>query len=204
MAFIPVPDTVLIEIRGLWNSQQVENTLYFEKDSAVNETDLVSLTQQVIDWWQVELSPYMSIAFILNEVKGTLLDSDTAPTYTNSIPGGSTGEATTEVLPGNVAACITFRTAGRGRSSRGRNYLAGLTVEFVNGNLFTVGYTGGVSAAYATLASVVTGLDFRHVVVSRYNNNAPRVTGETFPVTSWSFTDLNVDSQRRRLNGRGT
>jgi hypothetical protein len=42
------------------------------------------------------------------------------------------------------------------------------------------------------------------VVASRITNGAPRVTGLSQPVTSWLVVDLAVDSQRRRLNGRGS
>jgi hypothetical protein len=46
--------------------------------------------------------------------------------------------------------------------------------------------------------------DAVHVVVSRYHLGAPRVTGIATPVITYLATDNNVDSQRRRLTGRGT
>jgi hypothetical protein len=42
--------------------------------------------------------------------------------------------------------------------------------------------------------------NLEEVIVSRFNNNAPRATGITFPVTTYVATDLRVDSQRGRLN----
>jgi len=37
------------------------------------------------------------------------------------------------------------------------------------------------------------------VIVSRYNAGAPRVTGVTYPIADWTYTDLRVDTMRGRL-----
>jgi hypothetical protein len=42
------------------------------------------------------------------------------------------------------------------------------------------------------------------VVVSRFSGGVERVTGVTTPVVQAAYHDLNLDSQRRRLTGRGT
>jgi hypothetical protein len=44
---------------------------------------------------------------------------------------------------------------------------------------------------------------WKMVVVSYYNNGAWRLTATITPIISFAFADLAIDSQRRRLPGRG-
>ena len=62
----------------------------------------------------------------------TDLTSATAPTYTRTSGLPIDGSATNDALPANCALCISHRTNGRGRSSRGRTYIAGIPEDIVN------------------------------------------------------------------------
>jgi len=50
------------------------------------------------------------------------------------------------------------------------------------------------------LKAIVEALGWIWVIVSRYHNGVKRTEGLTLPVTSFSASDLTLDSQRRRLD----
>jgi hypothetical protein len=61
----------------------------------------------------------------------------------------------------------------------------------------------GIAAAYNQLLVVADGLGADWVVVSRFHDNAPRTAGVVSFINAATVVDATVDSQRRRLPGRG-
>ena len=100
-------------------------------------------------------------------------------------------------LPGNVAFVLSFRTANRGRSGRGRNYIGGLNEDDVTGNLLTEAKANLFRDAYSAFLSEAL-FPYRWVVVSRYNDGVKRAEGLVQTVTTVLYTDLTVDSMRGR------
>jgi hypothetical protein len=203
MAFIPVENTIQVELRYIVLAQQCENTLYFYNDEGYSASDLITLTGLVGDWWDEYLRPYQGAAVTMNEIYATDLTTATSPTYSDTTRNGQAGEATaTAILPTNVTLTVSFRTQGRGRSARGRNYFVGLTEGSVVGNTVDTGIVTGIEAAYNNIPTAI-GYPWTWVVVSRYFNGAPRTEGLRQTVTNAICVDPLVDSQRRRLTGRG-
>lgn len=204
MAFIPVADTAMVEVRFRLHSQRIENTLYFKFGGAVSQSDLDGLTAAISTWvtskYLQMLTSSQSLVYVENYA--TLLTTATGYTSTNTTGTGATGQTAGAGLPGSVCLAVSFRTAERGRSGRGRNYVSGWATGAVSGNQFTSASAGYAVATYQDLiTSPITGWTW--VVVSRFTAGAPRVNGVTLPITNVVVTDLNVDSQRRRLTGRG-
>jgi hypothetical protein len=140
----------------------------------------------------------------MREVYLTDLSSQTAPTVT-VVPGTNVlGSGTADPLPNNVALCVSFRTEGRGRSARGRNYISGHAETSLSGNTFNATVSNGIRDAYEELldATTYTG-SWTWVVLSRFEDGVARAAGLVQPVTAVVLTDTTVDSQRRRLPGRG-
>lgn len=204
MPFIPVPETAEVEVIMDLYGQRVENTLYFQKDGGHEVADLVALGSSIIDWWVARYAAFATADVQLLEVIVTDISSDTAPSIAIPAPAGTFGEAESPALPGNVTLTITFRTAGRGRSARGRNYVVGIGESQVVGNDAVAPYRNLVILAYNDLLSPGVEPDGENwVVVSRFSDNAPRVAGVTQLITSTGMADSALDSQRRRLRGRG-
>jgi len=204
MAYIPVPDVAMVELRGNLFSQNIENTLYFEYSGPPSTTALEELGDAVAAWWIAEVVANLSSDYSYREAYVTDLSASTAPTYValelTPVAGGNSSPS----LPGNVAACISFRTPIRGRSGRGRNYLSGLGENAVTGNQFGSSTASALTFAYNLLVDGIEDMPgWTWVVVSRYTAGAPRALGVAYPITTAAFTDLNIDSQRRRLTGRG-
>ena len=204
MPFIPVANTAQVEFRMVWQGQRVENVDYFKFGAPPDPSELVTLGGALQDWWEANYAPFASFTLELREIYITDLTASDAAAVTVApavpIPGLNANES----LPNNVSAVISFRTSQRGRSFRGRNYICGLTDDQVVNNNVISSAADAIVAAYVALGAVAIANSVDHVVVSRQANNAPRVTGVATPITAYLMTDTTVDSQRRRLPGRGT
>jgi len=210
MPFIPVPNTALVELRSTLDGQDVENTLWFDFGVEPTASDLSDLGNLLLDWWVARIKPITSQANQLREVVVTDMTTESSAQVTVPAPGGTQGDATDEIMPGNVTVCVSFRTALRGRSFRGRNYFIGLTVGQVSGSQVISTQVDAITTAYGSLGADITGSGWTWVIASRYDGvdpttgkPIPRAEGIVTPVQSVVVVDPIVDSQRRRLPGRG-
>jgi hypothetical protein len=111
-------------------------------------------------------------------------------------PGGTTGTNGGTALPGNVAAVATLRTATGGRSGHGRVYMFGLVTQQVDpGDQVKGTYVTAVLAWFTDIQANLAFVSQTLAVFSRVH----AVCHDLVTVTM----DLNLDSQRRRLPGRG-
>jgi hypothetical protein len=210
MPFVPVPNSALVELRFSHQAVKMENTLWFRGTAPLDGTELTALAQAVWNWWGLNLAGHTVAGCILREVVATDQSSATGAFGEYTSGGGYLGTVTDDPMPTGTSGAISFRTAERGRSFRGRNYMLGLARSFVTGNQLTSGYVTAVESAYAALPAVASALSLVWVVASRFSGvnhttgkPIPRVTGIVTPVIAAVFADVFVDSQRRRLTGRG-
>jgi hypothetical protein len=194
----------MVELRMVIDGQKVENTLYFSGEPPLTPTTLNDLAVIVESWWADNISPILSTTLSLNEIVVTSLASETAPqiVFTTGLP--DTGGNANAALPNNVSWAIKFNTANRGRSGRGRNFIVGLTEEVVSASQLNVITAAQLVDGYLDLLADLSGGDWTWVVYSRFEDKVERTTGLAQEVISVGYTDLIVDSQRRRLPGRGT
>lgn len=211
MPFVPVPNTVLAEIRMTLDGQQVENTLWFEASGALNLIVMGDLAQLLNDWWIANYAPQVSVNLQLIEIVISDQSSASGLQFAFTAAPATIGAVVSDALPNNVSLTVSFRTALRGRSFRGRNYVTGIPESVAAQSHLAGAYVAGWQVAYAQLLSDVSGVgDFEWVVASRFSgvdvdgDPIPRVAGVTTPVTSIIVVDDVVDSQRRRLPGRGS
>lgn len=203
MAFIPAENCVSVELRYSLFGENVENTLFFYNPDGVNLTNMATLAGEIDDWWDTQLRPLQSTAVTYRETYVTDLTSVTSPTYSSTVNAGLAGaKAASAGQPGSVTFCITFATAARGRSGRGRNYAVGLVEGDITGNLLVNTQADALVAAYEQLLTLFS-FPYDWVVLSSYTGGAPRTERLVQPVQSVRYADLAIDSQRRRLAGRG-
>lgn len=203
MAFIPVPNVAQVNIRSTLDGQRIENTLYFKHLSAWSGVELANLASLVRAWWTTGPRAQLSSGLVLREVYAVDLTSANGATATDAVTNDPGGPDTAFRVPNSVALCVSFRTAQRGRSYRGRNYVAGWTVDSVTGNTFNSTKANAIKDAYEDLLVGLNDGEYQWVIASRYANGQPRTTGVWSYVTAVTLVDLTVDSQRRRLPGRG-
>lgn len=200
MAFVPATNVLQVEIRGSLNGIPVECIQYHEHTGAIVLAD----ADDLFDWYEAEFLPdYLAplgIEYKVNELYGTDLTSNTSPTYSRVFSPQLEGGEASAALPGNVAACISFRTIGRGRSARGRNYVPGILESDVSGNGMDVGLVNALVAAFELMLGGGTyPANWAWVIVSRYLLGSPRVAALVSDVIDVLSTNLTVESQRGRL-----
>lgn len=203
MAFIPVPNTASVEMIFTEDGQRIENRYHVRQASTYDVVSLAILGAFFVDWWTDNLKSGCTNSVQLVMVVLRALDSETSPSieYTTGLPlsGSAISSA---ALPNHVTVAVRWGTGLRGRSYRGRTYHIGLTEADVAGNTLDATTTSQLITAYAALRDGISSLDAELVVVSRQHNNVPLTTGVATEIVSVSI-DRTVDSQRRRLPGRG-
>ena len=206
MDYIPVPNTVQLELIQSWQGQVVENVLHYVKASPWNSDQMTELAEEAKEQFNATILTQLTSTLQLTMIRVTDLSSQTGSVvnYGTGLPAA--GPQGSPSLPNNVAVVFTKRTELRGRSFRGRIYQPGLVEGAVVAN----------SVTNPTLQNLRNGWDGMRlltltiavdealmVVVSRYADKAPRVTGVATLVSAIT-TDGVIDSQRRRLPGRGS
>ena len=120
--------------------------------------------------------------------------------HTDSLP--ATGEKTETALPNNVSLAVHWGTGLLGRSRHGRTFHLGITTDLVNGNFVT--NAADIQSAYdalrTTLDNITLNVEFS--VVSFVFQNDWRRDPLVTPISGVAV-EATIDSQRRRLPGRG-
>lgn len=107
-------------------------------------------------------------------------------------------------LPNNVTFAIKITTATGGKSGHGRVFWPGLSTNQVLGSQITQGTATDLIARLQAMRAAVEGSDpVKFGVLSKWHNKACRPAGDFRQMLLFATTDLNLDSQRRRLVGRG-
>lgn len=211
MPFIPAVNTAQVRTQFTYNGQQCENVYYVEGQDAWDAITLQALAAVFGEWWIAELGPSMPIALTLNRILARDMTTEAAPSieYTTDLP--ASGEQSVEALPNSVTLAVKWVTGLAGRSFRGRTYHIGMVDLSVLGNVATSGFHDLLTAAYNQLinAIVTENPDWGLVVASFFSgvdvdgNPIPRSTAVLTPILTAVVNDI-VDSQRRRLPGRGS
>jgi len=201
--FVEVPDVAMFELRFQLYGQKIENTLYFREALSWSSASLLDQCEALYVWWNSRLREQMSVSLGLYSIAGTSLQTPEAPAVEFTLPTPVFGEQIQTAMPGNVAITVTFKTNQRGRSFTGRNYISGIPSNQVVGNTVDVNWCADLAAAYNAILTDVPEILGTWVVVSRFHNKAPRAVGLDTAVRNAVMTDNHIDSQRRRLNGRG-
>lgn len=203
MPYVPVPNVAQLEFTYVWQAQRCQNVLHYFNEVNWTPELLLGLANAAVVEWNTNVKPRCVGALALVEVKATDLESQTGPVAFANTGLPITGTLSGVSVPNNVTVAITKRTASRGRSFRGRIFHPGLAQTDITSNTIVGGALTAILAAWTPLMTISDGVNpCEMVVVSRFQNGAPLGTGESTVVTGLT-SDGVVDSQRRRLPGRG-
>jgi len=143
-------------------------------------------------------------------------------TYSGSDAPSVGANASATLVPNNVTFALSLKTANLGRSFHGRFYYAALHEDVLSSDrqhltdVAAAGYQGALDSLRTSMAAITGDAltfpqdSFPLHVVSFFHGKDP-VTGKpalraaavATPVTGVSYSDTILDSQRRRLPGRG-
>lgn len=207
MALPGTPDVARIAIQWTRDGQIEENILYVQDDTgaifATPELFLDEVHTAVTD----NLLPTMFADIVLSGL--TFEDVRSVPfgglsvSITPAEPGALSSTAN---LPNSVCIAVKKNTGNLGRSGRGRLYWPSLDASVLSDdNTVESAFAGDVVDALGQMQVDIEGSAYpcQVGIVSYYNNGALRSAGLFQQITSWSVADLTVDSQRKRLPGRG-
>jgi len=201
-AFIPVPNVAKVTMHYQLNLQEVENVHYFQKGDSWSSADLTDLTNVIEGAWVDNIMPQQPADLQLKYIEA--VDQERAGSFFDRRRVDTFGGLAQVSLPGNVTLSIKFDGGLVGRSHRGRMYWLQLAESQVVGDLVQTTplgqILGGVEAFFEDIKASALAPD--HVVVSYCQEGAWLTEGDTTVITSYS-SDGIVDSQRRRLTGRG-
>lgn len=202
MVFVPVPNTARCELRFTQDAQLMANVIHVESPNPLQVDDLQIIGTTIVEWYD----SFRTV--VCNQV--TLREIDIRDLSTQSGIGiiwntglPLAGTVASPALPNNVTVAIKWGTGLTGRSFRGRTYHIGLTEGQVVNSEVDSAFAAPILSGYNALPALLTTNGYSMVVVSKFSNNAPRVTGVTTPILNAAYADTVIDSQRRRLPGRG-
>lgn len=203
MPFVPVDDTLQVEFLVTCNGQKVENVVHYEADAAWTIIDMQAFGTPLVTWWVNNIRPLCHTGTSLRAIRMTDLRTAIAPVIEFNTGLPSVGSGVGASLPNSISTVITKRTVLRGRSYRGRIYTYGMQETQMDQDAINSAVTASYIAAWtAALTFTVGAIIWNMVVVSRFQNGAWLANGETTAVLNFT-SDGIVDSQRRRLSGRG-
>jgi len=200
--FIPAPTACRVLMQHQQEGQRVENVYHCVKDDGFTTADLVTCASVFKSWEDSTMQVLRANNSYLDTIVATALDAETSPAivYTTGLP--IVGEAGTDYSPMNVTVAVRWNTALRGRSFRGRTYHIGLCRSQYQQSKLTTGMQSGLVAAYDQLLADLIAEGMVLVVASYRHAKAWRTEALLTTILNCSV-EITLDSQRRRLPGRG-
>lgn len=203
--FIPVPNVASAELIWSCNGVVTENVLHFQRSAPYSATDLQNLRAMLITWEGNQYNQYRSVQVTLNRVRTKGLDSSGSPMEDYFLPTPHAGGNGQVALPLGTTIAIKLSTGLAGRSQRGRLFYVGLTANLLDTNpqFVSASMVSWIVGALNNLKTTAAANGDTWGVVSYRSGGVWRATGQFTPITTAVAVDRNVDSQRRRLTGRG-
>src|ERR1044071_8327606 len=167
MPFVAAPNIIMTEFRYLQDGQRTENRIMIDNLAVVDNADLVAVAVAAWDWWEDTYAPFISSIVTLREIVCTDLTVHNGDPYTYAPDTTTTGGNTGGAEPNEVSLCLSLRSGSRGRSARGRWFVAGLPREaMATTNTVSSAFADDISGALQDFVGVIDGLGRKAVEVS--------------------------------------
>ena len=204
MTFVPNENVIQLNCRYLWDSQECQNTLYAYFAGGWTYNDMYDTAAYLGNYIHNSFLPLQNYTLQLTGVVAQRLQYPTdlqASWVPSSTAIGGVGQ---DPAPNSVSIAVSLKTGYSGRSYHGRNYWMGLCDSQTIGNKVHPTVISNILAAYnGLIAGFLGDLAFPLVVYSRIGEGQPRTLGLASAITVATVANDIIDSQRRRLPGRG-
>ncbi len=198
MAFQPLPDGVKAVIE--WGTTNIKwtNTMYFTRPG-FTQADQEIFVDLVHDQFENLADVYLASAYNLNTVTVYDMRSEIAPVaFSGRAPyvGGISGN------PGavNIGLVVTHYTSQRGKSGRGRNYLAGFSEDDMDALIISdTILIGNINTFYLNIIPNWVLNGWTHVIASGQQGGVELAELQAYPVTSSVVRNQYYGTQRRRI-----
>lgn len=198
------PAVARLVAEGRMDGSVIQNVTHWDLETGDwNEAALNDLIASYASWLSVHMAPLTSQALSWTTFRAQQLAGEEG-LRSELTPGTPiAGQLSANSVPNNAALCATIATPYAGKSGRGRMYLAGVPVTMVVRSRVSQGHIDDLNAA---LLQLTTGSEFTGLRLGVYStivSGAPRAVGLFRRATLVAIRDDVLDSQRRRLPGRG-
>lgn len=198
MAFIPTPHGARIVMNWAKGTETFSYVFYATKagyDLTAQQQLADAVDLAVNSVWKAQMGSQVSY---VNTTVYDARESDGPIVMQNAHAGP--GTASTETLPINLAVCVTIRTAGRGRSSRGRKYVSGFTEGAITNGVWQAGQTANALNFMYAVHTAIGDAGWQHVIRSIQQDGQPVNPAATRAVTTMTVRGAMVATQRRRVD----
>lgn len=190
-----IPNANKVTVKGTLFGQVVENVWAVGTTGAPTEAAQLTIASIFQTGYAALMLP-LSNELSINEITVRYMGSADGPESTLVISPAQTGGAEVVSSPGNVALCVSLRSGLAGRRFRGRKFFSGIPEQSTANNAIDAALCDAVLEGINTMIATLIANGTPLVVVS--------LVGLTsVAITTAICTDFFVDSQRRRLTGRG-
>lgn len=192
------PSVARVVLNVVRDTRHFVNTFHATRldEAELNAADLESIGNVFADWWNNTYNQRCMPNIVGQSVVVTKLDpSDPLQDESILVTGGSYGAGTIE--PADATLSVSWRTGLAGRKHRGRFYIFSLSSAYTT-SLDTI--TGGEASL---LLGAANDLIVRMAAASKQLVVFHRSDDTFTPIVS-ALVETNIDSQRKRLPGRGT
>lgn len=199
----PTENVAEVTMTFLYNNQYCINKHHFVNTAGWDEGSLNNLGTAVRQWWadEIQASAPSTLSLIEIEVIDLTEGSGLGVTVQTGLP--LVGANAAQQLPNNVTVAVKKGTGLVGRSYRGRTYHIGLTEANVDLNTLNASTQTLLQNAYDALREPLgIAIPVDMCVLSETTGGVQRAEGVCTVVTGIGV-DPVIDSQRRRLPGRG-
>lgn len=191
----------------IWFDQfgsKMMNNLNILSGGGSAQADMDRIQLKLLDWLTTQWKPGHSNTASCALMQGLYLGVEFGIQKDYLVSPTVVGTLGTPSLPANVTVAVKLTTGIGGRSARGRIYTVGMNSASVSGNSLAAGAPAAFAAIYNSLITKLAagGTVDKLAIVSYCSNGFWRINAQVLPVLSASC-DVNLDSQRRRLTGRG-
>lgn len=200
--FIPSANAIKAQFQYLIEGQKIQNSVQFRFEGVLYQESMGPLMDELKPWYLGDLADQMGSNVQLTGIKLTAMGDADGKILEWSPATAEYGHDEGPSGPNNVCLCIRLGTGSRGKSAHGRVYVPGCNQANISGSYFSTLYRDNCVAAWAKLVDPAHIFAHRLIVASYYHDGQPRTTAQQYYVTDFS-ADTVVDSQRRRLPGRG-
>jgi len=204
MLFVPVANSAEHHLMFHYHGEVCQNVFHTHKGDPYETVDLIAAATVFKDWWLEWMQARLPTQLTFDRIESFSLEAFNAPSSTviEDLPAAGTNSSAIP-LPNNVTFAVKWITGLRGRSYRGRTFSLGVTEDQRSGNSLQPTALTGYLIAYGALITALDVAGHPLAVVSKVTLGSPRVAGIATEIIGLSIDDT-LDSQRRRLPGRGS
>lgn len=201
-SFVPGTGVVKVDLIFKLNGQQIMNGLHFVWEAPVGASEFITFAGELVQWYTTYMKPNVPAGLVLENIRVTDMGSENGIQiqYTTGLP--LAGSFVTSTMPGNVTAAVKFTTDKRGKSYTGRIFWPALASSTVSDGIIAEGTSIVMKEAFEALIDYAFTGGPVWVVASKIAGGVLRSALETTAIRNVSV-DRQVDSQKRRLAGRG-